>query len=124
MKRKAIKVEYRKDSESFPDWLKYEITILNENGTTEKVPAYGKDLQDALSRVVYDERVEKIQKKTNLVPWWAWAIVYFLFMSFISIWSISYDQPSVIIFGLIGTIVFIFGLNKIMTKRNKDRGVS
>jgi hypothetical protein len=121
MKRKAIKVEYRKDSESFPDWLKYEITILNENGTTEKVPAYGKDLQDALSRVVHDERVEKIQRKTNLVPWWVWAIVYFLYMSFISIWSITYDQPSVIIFGLIGTIVFIFGLNKILTKRNKDK---
>ncbi len=120
MKRKAIKVEYRKDSESFPDWLKYEITILNENGTTEKVPAYGKDLQDALSRVVYDERVGKIQKKTNLVPWWVWGMVYFAYMTTISIWSINVNSPGVIIFGLLGTVLFILGMEKLTTKRNKD----
>ena len=57
MKRKAIDVKYRKDSESFPDYLKYEVTVLNEDGTTEVIPAYGKDLQDALSDVVDDEMV-------------------------------------------------------------------
>jgi len=63
MKKKAIHAEYRKISESFPEWLKYEVTILAEDGTTTKVPAYGKDLQDALSRVVHDEKVEKVEKK-------------------------------------------------------------
>ena len=42
MKKKAIHVEYRKTSESFPDWMKYEVTILQEDGKTVKVPAYGK----------------------------------------------------------------------------------
>ena len=49
MKQKVIDVKYRKGSETFPDWLKYEVTILNEDGTTDLIPAYGKDLQDALS---------------------------------------------------------------------------
>lgn len=120
MKKKAIKVEYRKDSESFPKWLKYEITILNEDGTTDKVPAYGKDLQDALSRVVYDERVEKIQSKTSLIPWWIWSIVYFAYISTISILSVEKNSPEILIFGLFGTILFIVGFNKLMTKRNKD----
>jgi hypothetical protein len=120
MKKKAIKVEYRKDSESFPEWLKYEITVLNEDGTTEKIPAYGKDLQDALSRVVHDERVDKIQNKTNLIPWWAWVIVYFAYMTTISTWSINANSPGVILFGLLGTVLFILGMKKLTTKRNKD----
>jgi hypothetical protein len=120
MKKKVIKVEYRKDSESFPDWLKYEITILKQDGTIDKIPAYGKDLQDALSRIVHDERVDKIHNKTSSIPWWIWALVYFIYMSFISIWSISYNKPSILIFGLIGTLAFIFILNKFLKKRNKD----
>ena len=40
MKRKVINVSYRKDSNTFEDWMKYEIEILNEDGTTEKIPAY------------------------------------------------------------------------------------
>ncbi len=55
MKQKVINATYRKDSNTFPDWLKYEFELLNEDGTTTKIPAYGKDLQDALSRVVHDK---------------------------------------------------------------------
>ena len=53
-KAKAIHAELRKESKSFDGWLKYEITIQYPNGKTEQVPAYGKDLQDALSRVAHD----------------------------------------------------------------------
>ena len=63
MKRKVLNVTYRKDSRTFDDWMKYEIEILNEDGSIEKIPAYGKDLQDALSRVVHDAKVEKIEKR-------------------------------------------------------------
>ena len=121
MRKKAIKVEYRKDSESFPEWLKYEVTVLNEDGTTEKVPAYGKDLQDALSRVVHDERVDKIQKKSESIPFWIWGLLYFSYMSFISIWSINSQKPVIILFGFLFTILSILGINKITAKRNKER---
>lgn len=59
---KAIHAELRKESKAFDGWLKYEVTIEHPDSTVEKVPAYGKDLQDALSRVVHDKKVEKITK--------------------------------------------------------------
>ncbi len=64
MKRraKAIHAELRKGSVSFDGWLKYEVTIEYPDGKQEKVPAYGKDLQDALSRVAHDKKVEKLTK--------------------------------------------------------------
>jgi len=77
MKQKVINVEYRKDSNTFPDWMKYEVTILNEDGTTQKIPAYGKDLQDALSRVVHDKRVEKVEKRAKRIPDLVWIVLWF-----------------------------------------------
>ena len=77
MKQKVINVQYRKDSSSFPEWMKYEIEILNEDGTTEKIPAYGKDLQDALSRVVHDKKVKRVEEKTRRIPEIIWIALWF-----------------------------------------------
>jgi len=77
MKRKAIHAELRKESEYFEGWFKYEITIQNEDFSIEKIPAYGKDLQDALNRVVHDEKVEKIKKKTEKIPDIVWLLLWF-----------------------------------------------
>ena len=80
IKRKAIQAELRKESKTFDGWLKYEVTIQNEDGSTEKVPAYGKDLQDALSRVVHDEKVQKLEKRTKRIPDLVWAVLWFGYM--------------------------------------------
>jgi hypothetical protein len=77
MKRKAIHAELRKESQTFDGWLKYEVTIQNEDGSTEKVPAYGKDLQDALSRVVHDEKVIKLERRTKRIPDLVWVVLWF-----------------------------------------------
>ena len=77
MKQKVINVSYRKDSNTFPDWMKYEIELLNEDGSTTKIPAYGKDLQDALSRVVHDQKVEKLEQKTKRIPDIVWVMLWF-----------------------------------------------
>lgn len=77
MKQKVINVSYRKDSNTFPDWMKYEIELLNEDGSTSKIPAYGKDLQDALSRVVHDQKVEKLEQKTKRIPDIVWVMLWF-----------------------------------------------
>ena len=81
MKRKAVQAELRKESETFEGWLKYEVTIQNTDGTFETVPAYGKDLQDALSRVVHDERVLKIERKTKRIPDLIWVVLWFGYIS-------------------------------------------
>lgn len=77
MKQKVINVTYRKDSETFPDWMKYEVTLLNEDGTQQTIPAYGMDLQDALSRVVHDKKVARIQKRTARIPDLVWVALWF-----------------------------------------------
>lgn len=77
MKAKVIKVTYRKDSETFPQWLKYEVTLLHQDGTTQTIPAYGKDLQDALSRVVHDKKVIEVEKRVRRIPEIIWVILWF-----------------------------------------------
>jgi hypothetical protein len=121
MKKKAIHAEYRKTSESFPDWLKYEITILNEDGTTEKVPAYGKDLQDALSRVVHDEKVEKLTEKTNFIPWWGWVIIWFSYLSVISFWWRQTGNTDVLGIGILSAMTLIVILMFWGRERNLDK---
>ena len=121
MKKKAIHAEYRKTSESFPEWLKYEITILNEDGTTEKVPAYGKDLQDALSRVVHDEKVEKLTEKTNFIPWWGWVIIWFSYLSVISFWWRQTGNTDVLGIGILSAMTLIVILMFWGRERNLDK---
>lgn len=81
MKKKVINVKYRKQSDTFPDWMKYEVTLLNENGDEEIIPAYGKDLQDALNRVVHDNKIEKLNKVANKIPDVIWLILFMLSVS-------------------------------------------
>ena len=89
MKRKVLNVSYRKDSNTFEDWMKYEIEILNEDGSTELIPAYGKDLQDALSRVAHDSKVEKMQRKAARIPDAVWVISWFGYIFALSQYSMS-----------------------------------
>lgn len=125
MKQKVINVSYRKDSQTFPEWMKYEIELLNEDGTTEKIPAYGKDLQDALSRVVHDFKVEKIEEQTKRIPEIIWIILWFGYMiGLVELtWLVSpYDKFDGVFF-LGGMFILTFGVlfaKKWFRMRNKD----
>ena len=108
MKRKVIEVKHRKGSDSFPEWMKYEITLLNEDGSTEKIPAYGKDLQDALSRVVHDSRVQKIQKRTKRIPSTVWVILWFGYITALWQYSITLEKHWASITFSIGMVAITF----------------
>jgi hypothetical protein len=125
MKQKVVNVSYRKDSQTFPDWLKYEIELLNEDGSITKIPAYGKDLQDALSRVVHDQKVEKIEKRTKRIPDLVWIILWFGYMlgwTMLTYEVSPYDQFDGLFF--IGGIALITGITiwakAWFRKRNRD----
>lgn len=77
MNRKVINATFRKESQTFKGWLKYEIEIQNPDGTTEIVPAYGKDLQDALSGVAHDELAIKLEQQVKLIPNSVWVLLWF-----------------------------------------------
>lgn len=105
MRKKVLNVSYRKDSNTFSDWMKYEVEILNEDGSKEKIPAYGKDLQDALSRVVHDEKVEKIEKRTKRIPDIVWVVLWFGY-----IFGLAELSMSLSLSNLYKSIVFVSGL--------------
>ena len=127
MKQKVINAEYRKDSNTFPEWMKYEVTILNEDGTTQKIPAYGKDLQDALSRVVHDKRVKQVEKRTKRIPDLVWIVLWFGYVLALADYSMTMWQSNGV-----KSIVFLSGLTFItgvtiwaktwFRERNRDRG--
>lgn len=126
MKQKVINATYRKDSQTFPEWMKYEVELLGEDGSVQKIPAYGKDLQDALSRVVHDKTVEKIEQKTKRIPEIIWIALWFGYMiGLVELtWMISpYDQFDGVFF-LGGMAVLTFGVlwaKKWFRTRNRDR---
>jgi hypothetical protein len=120
MKAKVIDVHYRKDSESFPQWMKYEITLLYEDGTTEKIPAYGRDLQDALQRVVHDHKVEKISEKIEKVPLAVWLLLWFSYMGIIvSAYTIT-GNHWVVLGGVLGIGAVVASLNWWGKLRNRS----
>lgn len=84
-KRKAIYAELRKESKTFDGYLKYEITVDEGNGEISKIPAYGKDLQDALSRVVHDRKIERVLPVFKKIPDFVWPIFWFIGIGFISL---------------------------------------
>ena len=126
MKQKVINATYRKDSNTFPDWMKYEVTILNEDGTTAKIPAYGKDLQDALSRVVHDKKVVEVEKRTKRIPDLVWVVLWFGYILALADFSMSSEYTNTI-----KSVVFLSGLSLVtgltiwsktwFRMRNRDR---
>jgi len=126
-KRKVINVTYRKDSQTFPDWMKYEVEILNEDGTTELIPAYGKDLQDALSRVVHDSKVEKVSKVVDKIPTVVWPFVWLVLLGIAVTYITTYGYlfGDWIGFAYIGSMFIISGITLSISNwfnlKNRDK---
>ena len=75
-RRMAIKAEWQRDSNSAPGFNKYFITIRETDGTEVRMPAYGRDMQDALSRLVKSERAEKLAEVTDKVPDFVYVLIF------------------------------------------------
>lgn len=125
MKQKVINATYRKESKTFPDWLKYEVTLLNEDGSTETIPAYGKDLQDALSRVVHDKKVVEVEQKTKRIPDIVWLVLWFGYMfGLIELTYLISDKTWNGLFFISGVAVVTFAVLRAKSwfrMRNTDR---
>ena len=61
-RRKAIDCKLIKESNSYPGYFKYMVTIEEEDGSTSDHPTYGKDMQDAMKRLVRSEHADKVVK--------------------------------------------------------------
>ena len=125
-RRVATNATLRKESKTFDGWLKYEVEVKNEDGSTETVPAYGKDLQDALQRVVHDEAVKKIETKViGRVPETGWAFAWFLGMCLLVILGyeiMPYNYTGYWIIGIVFLYAFMtLSISNWFKLRNRDK---
>ena len=72
-RRRALNCTLIEKSKSHPKYFKYDVTIGEKDGTVYTQPAYGKDMQDAISRLIWKERTVKVERKagagTMFITW-------------------------------------------------------
>jgi hypothetical protein len=78
--RRAINGRLREESKDYPGYFKYEFEIREEDGSITRIPVYGIDMQDALSRIVKEEKIKKIKKVIKVVPDWVFLLSWFLYL--------------------------------------------
>ena len=61
-RRKAIDCKLIEESKSNPGYFKYMVTIQSLDGSISKHPAYGKDMQNAIKRLVLAENADMVVK--------------------------------------------------------------
>ena len=67
--RKALDCKLVGQSDIDPKYFRYEVTIQEANGEVYVAPAFGRDMQDALSRLVWTERTQAVSKLAGKRPW-------------------------------------------------------
>ena len=107
-RRRAIDCKLIERGKSNPGYCKYMITIAELDGTIHKQPAYGKDMQDALSRLMNKEMTVKVERKlesnTGLI-FLIWLIAMgtpAFFVEHHTPWFLLYTFGSVILLMVIG----------------------
>ena len=106
-RRRAIKCEMIRKSNSNPEYFRYEVTIGEKDGTIHKVPTYGKDMQDAINRLINKERTVKVEKKLENNP----LIFFLIWMAIMAIPSLWHDfiySPWFIAY-MFGSFILLFG---------------
>lgn len=106
-RRRAIDCKLMSRSKSNPGYCKYMITIAEMDGTVHKQPAYGKDMQGALARLINKERTYKFERRIETSTGFiflAWLLVMgtpAVLMDATSPWFLAY------IFGVVLILVAI-----------------
>ena len=108
-RRRAIDCKLIERSKSNPGYCKYMITIAELDGTIHKQPAYGKDMQGALARLMNTELTVKVERKletnTGLI-FMAWLFI----MGTPAIFFGAQDTPWYLAYTF-GGIIFIMTLS-------------
>ena len=103
-RRRAIECKFVEKSKSSPGYLKYEITICEKDGTIHKEPAYGVDMQSAISRLLNKERTVMVEKKLHNNP-----LLLFIAWVALMIWpvlvGIASDSPHMLLYSFTGIAV-------------------
>ena len=103
-KRKATDCKFVRESNSNPGYNKYIVTVKERDGSLIEMPVYGKDMQDALSRLVWTERGEKMDNMLNKLNS---TVAVFAFLLVMTIATLLPNTPLIlgIIFGVAAVLV-------------------
>ena len=110
-RRRAIHCELLEPSKTSPGYYKYQIKIRELDGSEHVVPAYGKDMQDAIERLLWNERVESVMEKKATVP-----IIVILGLAIVFLFgalSFVKDKPIFILIGILIIILIAVIINRI-----------
>lgn len=121
-KRIVIDAKLRMESESYPGFLKYELTVKEEDGSVVKIPVYGRDLQHALSRVVVARKVEKVTKKMERIPSWLYLTGFGTYMFVVALMTVKLSSTLIAVIGLIAPMLTALLLNVVTKKGEKLDG--
>ena len=120
-KRRAIDCKLIRKSKSNPGYCKYMITIAEMDGAIHKQPAYGTDMQSALSRLLKKELTVKVERKleTNVgLVFLSWLVLMgapaVLYGTQNTPWMLAYT------FGTIVMIMVVSGLWYNYIKKGED----
>lgn len=116
-RRRAIHAELVRESKDNEGYFRYNITIKEVDGTEHIVPAYGKDMQDAIERLIWIERIEKITSKKGIMPLFAISLLIIVALS--GMFATIKNNPLYIVGGLGLSIVFILISSFITNYLNK-----
>jgi len=108
-RRRALECKLVEKSKNNPGYLKYMVTIGEKDGTKQTQPAYGKDMQDALSRLINKERTIKVEKKLTSTNPFVFFLVWLGIMSWPALMTDTHDSPLFIMYSFLGIIGLILG---------------
>ena len=107
-RRRAIDCKLLKKFDTHKGYCKYTVTIAELDGTIHKQPAYGKDMQDALSRLMNTERTIRIEKKLENNPL-LFFLVWMAVMSIPVLWNNFIYSPWFILY-MFGSFTALFAI--------------
>lgn len=104
-RRRALNCTLTDESTNNPGYFKYDVTIGEKDGTVHTQPAYGKDMQDALSRLINKERTVKVENRATNNPFLVF-LIWVALMGWPAILMDTTNQPVFIFYGF----AVVFGL--------------
>jgi len=108
-RRRALECTFVEKSKNNPGYLKYLVTIGEKDGTKHTQPVYGKDMQDALSRLINQERTVKVERKLEnntgfiFLIWLVLMGVPAFFVKHHTPWFLVYTMGTLLVLILVAT---------------------